>query len=105
MVMAWAVAALAGCRATDFLNDVGKEHLDLGRMEADIRSGLQRRLEIGSRSTSASVTSVSRVRCRERSELAATCVARVVERDGRRRVRIEVTVNPETGDYTWEVVS
>ena len=98
------VALLAGCRATDFLNEVGREHLDLGRMEADIRSGLQRRLESESRSTSASVASVSRVRCRERSELRATCAARVVEDERRRRVRIEVRVDPDTGDYTWEVV-
>jgi len=104
VVLAIAGGTVAGCRATDFLDDVGTEHLDLGRMESDIRSRLQRRLETGARSTRGSVTSVGRVRCRERSELEATCRARVSRPSGRRLVRIRVSVDPDTGAYTWEVV-
>jgi hypothetical protein len=103
--LALASAGLGGCRATDFLNSVGKEHLDLGRMESDIRSSLQRRLEDEEHTTSGSVTSVGRVRCRERSEIAATCLARVREASGKRRLeRIDVSVDPDTGGYSWEVV-
>jgi hypothetical protein len=103
-LVALAGGAVSDCRAVDFLNGVGQEHLDLARMESDIRSGLQRRLEEDSRSTSSSVTSVGRVRCRERSRLAATCRARVARPSGRQVVRIEVTVDPDTGAYTWELV-
>ncbi|HLL85956.1 MAG TPA: hypothetical protein VK387_01440 [Thermoleophilaceae bacterium] len=104
VVLAIAGGTVAGCRATDFLDDVGTEHLDLGRMEADIRSRLQRRLEADARSTRRSVTSVGHVRCRERSELEAMCRARVSRPSGRRLVRIRVSVDPDTGAYTWEVV-
>jgi len=103
-VVVLAVAAAAGCQATDFLNSVGKEHLDVGRMESDIRSRLQRRLESDARTTRRSVESVGRVRCRERSELVATCRARVSRPSGTRLLRIHVSVDPETGAYTWEVV-
>ena len=100
-----AAGGLGGCRATDFLNDVGKEHLDLGRMETDIRSSLQRRLEGETRTTRESVSSVGRVRCRERSEIEATCRARVSRASGPRVLRIRVSVDPETGGYTWEVLN
>ena len=102
LVLAGAVGS--GCTAVDFLNSVGKEQLDIPRMEAEIRSRLQDRLQAQSRSTSESVASVSRLRCRQRSESSATCFARVGRPRKTTRLRIEVSVDPETGDYTWEVV-
>ena len=102
LVLAGAVGS--GCTAVDFLNSVGKEQLDLPRMEAEIRSRLQDRLQAQSRSTSESVASVNRLRCRQRSESSATCFARVGRPRKITRLRIEVSVDPETGDYTWEVV-
>jgi hypothetical protein len=99
-----ACLVLGGCRAVDFLNDVGEPQLDLGRMESDIRSRLQHRLESESRSTRTSVTSVGRVRCRQRSEIEARCIARVARGGDRRRLlRIDVSVDSETGAYRWEV--
>ena len=100
LVLAGAVGS--GCTAVDFLNSVGKEQLDIPRMEAEIRSRLQDRLQ--SRSTAESVASVSRLRCRQRSESSATCFARVGRPRKITRLRIEVSVDPETGEYTWEVV-
>ena len=102
LVLAGAVGS--GCTAVDFLNSVGKEQLDIPRMEAEIRSRLQDRLQAQSRSTSESVASVNRLRCRQRSESSATCFARVGRPRKITRLRIEVSVDPETGDYTWEVV-
>ena len=102
LVLAGAVGS--GCTAVDFLNSVGKEQLDIPRMEAEIRSRLQDRLQGQSRSTSESVASVNRLRCRQRSESSATCFARVGRPRKITRLRIEVSVDPETGDYTWEVV-
>ena len=101
LVLAGAVGS--GCTAVDFLNSVGKEQLDIPRMEAEIRSRLQDRLQAQSRSTSESVASVSRLRCRQRSESSATCFARVGRPRKNTRLRIEVSVDPETGEYTWEV--
>ncbi len=101
------VAALIlapGCGAVDFVNELDEPKLDLERMEADIRSQLQRDLESRSRTTSSSVASVGRVRCRQRSELEATCLARELRRGGRRLRKLAVYVDPDTGRYRWEFV-
>src|SRR5215212_6864822 len=95
---------LSGCRAVDFLNSIGKEHLDLPRMESDIQSRLEERLEARWRTPNPSATSVSRVHCRKRSELSATCFARVGRARTAQRYEIEVSVDPDTGSYNWEVV-
>ncbi len=98
------LAVVPGCGAVDFLNDLSEDRLDLGRMEGDIRSQMQRRLESDARTTRGSVASVGRVRCRQRSELEASCFARVSQ-DGRRRLRrILVSIDSRTGRYTWEIV-
>jgi|SRR5215210_2199602 len=94
----------SGCRAVDFLNSVGEEHLDLPRMESDIQSRLEERLEARWRTPNPSATSVSRVHCRKRSELSATCFARVGRARTAQRYEIEVSVDPDTGSYNWEVV-
>ncbi len=99
-----AVTLAPGCGAVDFVNELDEPKLDLERMEADIRSQLQRDLESRSRSTSSSVASVGRVRCRQRSELEATCSARELRRSGRRLRKLAVYVDPDTGRYRWEFV-
>ena len=100
-----AAAVLApGCGAVDFVNELDKPQLDLERMQGDIRSQLQRELESRARTTSSSVASVGRVRCRQRSELEATCFARVRRRSGRRLRELAVDVDPDTGTYRWEFV-
>jgi hypothetical protein len=100
-----AVAVLAGgCSAIDFLNEIEEPGLDITRMETDLRSQLQHDLESRSRSTRSSVASVGRVRCRERSEVEATCFARVPRRGGRRLRELAVFVDPDTGRYRWEYV-
>jgi hypothetical protein len=97
-------ASLPGCQAVDFVNEFEEPGLDLGRMQADIRSDLQRELERRAKTTKKSVTSVGRVRCRERSETEATCFARLgSRRDGRLR-ELAVSIDPDTGRYRWEVV-
>jgi hypothetical protein len=73
-------------------------------MESDIRSSLQRRLEAVEHTTGGSVSSVGPVRCHERSAISAMCFARVRRAHARRRVRIEVSVDPDTGRYGWEIV-
>lgn len=74
-------------------------------MEADIRSQIQRDLESDARDTRASVASVGRVRCRQRSEFEATCTARVSRPSERRRLRrVAVSIDPDTGAYRWEYV-
>lgn len=106
MGLALALAAGgSGCGAIDFINELDDPGLDLARMEADIRSEIQRDLERDTRATSASVTSVGRVRCRQRSEAQATCSARVSRpRGGSRLRKIVVSVDPQTGAYRWEYV-
>jgi hypothetical protein len=99
------VGALAsGCGPVDLINELDEPGLDIARMETDLRSQLQRDLESRSRSTSSSVASVGRVRCRERSEVEATCFARVARRGGRRLRKLAVSIDPETGVYQWEYV-
>ncbi len=104
--LALVVAAVLapGCGAVDLVNELDDPQLDLERMQGDIRSQLQRDLESRSRSTSSSVASVGRVRCRQRSELEATCFARVRRRSGRRLRELAVVVDPDTGRYRWEFV-
>lgn len=97
-------AALPGCGAVDFLNEIDEPRLDLGRMEVDIRSELQRDLERRARTTRRSVASVGRVRCRERSEAEATCFARIGRRRRARLRELAVSVDPDTGRYRWEIV-
>lgn len=105
MALALLAAVAPGCGAVDFLNEIGDPELDLGRMEADIRSDLQRDLEDEARTTSDSVASVGRVRCRQRSEVEATCFTRVSRPSGRQRRReLAVSIDPETGRYRWEFV-
>lgn len=104
--LALVVAAVLapGCGAVDLVNELDDPQLDLERMQGDIRSQLQRDLESRSRTTSSSVASVGRVRCRQRSELEATCFARVRRRSGRRLRELAVVVDPDTGRYRWEFV-
>ena len=106
LALALALAAGGpGCGAVDFINEIDDPGLDLARMEADIRSEVQRDLERDTRETRASVASVGRVRCRQQSEAQATCSARVSRpRGGRRLRRIAVSIDPETGAYRWEYV-
>lgn len=100
-----AAAALGpGCGAVDFVNELEEPQLDLERMEGDIRTQLQRDLESRSRTTSSSVASVGRVRCRQRSELEATCFAREKRRSGQRLRKLVVFVDPDTGRYRFEIV-
>lgn len=97
-------ALVPACGAVDFLNEIEEPGLDLGRMEADIRSDLQRDLERRAKTTKRSVTSVGRVRCRERSEFEATCFARIGPRRRGQLRELAVSVDPDTGRYRWEVV-
>ena len=99
-----AITPAPGCGTVDFVNELDEPTLDLERMEADIRSQLQHDLESRSRTTSSSVASVGRVRCRQRSELEATCFARELRRSGRRLRKLAVYVDPDTGRYRWEFV-
>jgi hypothetical protein len=98
-----ALLAGGGCAPVDFVNQLSEPQLDLARMEVDIRDQLQRRLESESRTTRESVASVGRVRCRQRSELEARCYARVRRRRGPRLLRLDVTVDRTTGEYSWQV--
>jgi hypothetical protein len=107
---AWPTAGLAAvalaaadCGATDFINEMAEPTLDIARMEDDIRWELQRNLEGRARSTRGSVASVGQVRCRQRTELTATCRARVARPSGRQLWRLTVSVNPDTGRYRWEI--
>lgn len=99
-----ASALSGGCGAVDYLNEVERPGFDTARMETDLRSQLQRDLESRSRTTSASVASVGRVRCRERSEVEARCSVRVSRHSGRRLRKLAVYIDPDTGRYRWEYV-
>jgi hypothetical protein len=101
LVVALATVA-GGCKPVDFVNELDDPGLDIARMETDLRSQLQRDLESRSRSTSSSVASVGRVRCRERSDVEATCFARLSRSTGRRLRKLTVSIDPESGLYRWE---
>lgn len=102
--LAAALAVNPGCGAVDFVNELSEPRLDIERMEVDIGSQLKRELENRSRTTSSSVASYGRVRCRQRSEFEATCFAREKRRSGQRLRKLTVFVDSDTGLYRWEYV-
>jgi len=92
-----------GCGAVDFVNELDdRSSTSSAWTPTSARSSSD--LESRSRSTSSSVASVGRVRCRQRSELEATCFPRELRRSGRRLRKLAVYVDPDTGRYRWEFV-